>query len=168
MRKRPNDVEKLDQISQSINPDDKGNLTVNKDLGVDGKLKLKSLVSASNPDGDITKALGENSARHGYRITIDDKFNYEIYTTKDYNWTIGVETDISSKLWTDNNYKELRSPGTYPASGVCQFSNGAKALVSMIKINESGYRGINRYSIKDDSFFSGSMPANSYSVVKLF
>lgn len=58
MRKRPNDVEKLDQISQSINPDGKGNLTVNKDLGVDGKLKLKSLVSASNPDGDITKELG--------------------------------------------------------------------------------------------------------------
>ena len=58
MRKRPNDVEKLDQISQSINPDGKGNLTVGKDLKVDGKLKLKSLVSASNPDGDITKELG--------------------------------------------------------------------------------------------------------------
>lgn len=58
MRKRPNDVEKLDQISQSINPDGKGNLTVGKNLGVDGKLKLKSLVSASNPDGDITKELG--------------------------------------------------------------------------------------------------------------
>ena len=58
MRKRPNDVEKLDKISQSINPDGKGNLTVNKGLDVDGKLKLKSLVSASNPDGDITKELG--------------------------------------------------------------------------------------------------------------
>ena len=58
MRKRPNDVEKLDQISQSINPDGKGNLTIGKNLGVDGKLKLKSLVSASNPDGDITKELG--------------------------------------------------------------------------------------------------------------
>ena len=58
MRKRPNDVEKLDQISQSINPDGKGNLTIGKNLGVDGKLKLKSLVSESNPDGDITKELG--------------------------------------------------------------------------------------------------------------
>lgn len=58
MRKRPNDVEKLDQISQSINPDGKGNLTVGKNLEVDGKLTLKSLVSASNPDGDITKELG--------------------------------------------------------------------------------------------------------------
>lgn len=58
MRKRPNDVDKLDQISQSINPDGQGNLTANKDLKVDGKLKLQSLVSASNPDGDITKELG--------------------------------------------------------------------------------------------------------------
>ena len=62
MRKRPNDVEKLDRISQSINLDGKGNLTVNKDLGVDGKLKLKSLVSESNPDGDITKELGGGGA----------------------------------------------------------------------------------------------------------
>mgnify|MGYP003506963057 CR=1 FL=1 len=85
MRKRPNDVEKLDQISQSINPDGKGNLTVNKNLGVDGKLTLKSLVSDTNPDGDITKALGGNSARHGYMIIINDKLHYEVYTTKDYN-----------------------------------------------------------------------------------
>ena len=58
MRKRPNDVEKLDQISQAINSDGKGNLTVGKNLGVDGKLTLKSLVSNTNPDGDITKELG--------------------------------------------------------------------------------------------------------------
>ena len=85
MRKMPNDVEKLDQISQSINSDGKGNLTVNKNLEVDGKLKLKSLVSASNPDGDITKELGGGSARHGYMVILNDKIHYEIYTTKDYN-----------------------------------------------------------------------------------
>lgn len=64
--------------------------------------------------------LSSGSARHGYRIIINDKLHYEIYTTKDYNWTIGAKTDISSNLWTDNNYKELRSPGTYPASGLYQ------------------------------------------------
>ena len=85
MRKMPNDVEKLDQISQSINSDGKGNLTVNKNLEVDGKLKLKSLVSASNPDGDITKELGGGFARHGYMVILNDKIHYEIYTTKDYN-----------------------------------------------------------------------------------
>lgn len=70
MRKRPNDVEKLDQISQSINSDGKGNLTVGKDLEVDGKLKLKSLVSASNPDGDITKELGGGGGTTLYRHCI--------------------------------------------------------------------------------------------------
>lgn len=41
-----------------LQSDAEGNLTVEKNLGVDGKLTLKSLVSESNPDGDITKELG--------------------------------------------------------------------------------------------------------------
>ena len=41
-----------------LESDAEGNLTASKNLGVDGKLTLKSLVSASNPDGDITKELG--------------------------------------------------------------------------------------------------------------
>ena len=45
-------------LPSTIKFDEEGNRTVGKDLGVDGKLKLKSLVSASNPDGDITKELG--------------------------------------------------------------------------------------------------------------
>lgn len=42
-----------------LESDAEGNLTASKNLGVDGKLTLKSLVSASNPDGDITKELGK-------------------------------------------------------------------------------------------------------------
>ena len=45
-------------LPPTIEFDKDGNRNVTKDLGVDGKLKLKSLVSASNPDGDITKELG--------------------------------------------------------------------------------------------------------------
>lgn len=41
-----------------LQSDAEGNLTASKNLEVDGKLKLKSLVSESNPDGDITKELG--------------------------------------------------------------------------------------------------------------
>ena len=96
MRKRPNDVEKLDQISQSINPDGQGNLTVGKNLGVDGKLTLKSLVSASNPDGDITKELGGGGGtgggesttlyRHCVRLVGEDNnpvdiISFNLYTT---------------------------------------------------------------------------------------
>ena len=45
-----------------LESDAEGNLTASKDLKVDGKLKLKSLVSASNPDGDITKELGSGGS----------------------------------------------------------------------------------------------------------
>ena len=45
-------------LPSTIQFDEAGNRTASKDVKVDGKLKLKSLVSASNPDGDITKELG--------------------------------------------------------------------------------------------------------------
>ena len=45
-------------LPSTIKFDAEGNRTASKDVKVDGKLKLKSLVSASNPDGDITKELG--------------------------------------------------------------------------------------------------------------
>ena len=45
-------------LPSTIQFDAEGNRTASKDVKVDGKLKLKSLVSASNPDGDITKELG--------------------------------------------------------------------------------------------------------------
>ena len=45
-------------LPSTIQFDAEGNRTASKDVKVDGKLKLKSLVSESNPDGDITKELG--------------------------------------------------------------------------------------------------------------
>ena len=45
-------------LPSTIEFDKEGNRKVKNNLGVDGKLTLKSLVSASNPDGDITKELG--------------------------------------------------------------------------------------------------------------
>ena len=85
MRRMLDPKEAGGSLPSTIKFDQEGNRTVGKNLGVDGKLTLKSLVSASNPDGDITKELGGDSARHGYRIIINDKLYYEIYTTKDYN-----------------------------------------------------------------------------------
>ena len=52
------DPTKVGGIPSTIEFDKDGNRNVSKDLGVGGKLKLKSLVSASNPDGDISKELG--------------------------------------------------------------------------------------------------------------
>lgn len=63
-----------------LKSDAEGNLTVNKDLGVDGKLTLKSLVSTSNPDGDITKELGGGggSTLYEYSATFLDQSNLGI------------------------------------------------------------------------------------------
>ena len=58
MRRMLDPKEAGGNLPSTITFDQDGNRTVGKDLGVDGKLKLKSLVSASNPDGDITKELG--------------------------------------------------------------------------------------------------------------
>ena len=52
------DPTKVGGLPSTIAFDKDGNREVKKNLGVDGKLTLKSLVSASNPDGDITKELG--------------------------------------------------------------------------------------------------------------
>lgn len=139
MRKRPNDVEKLDKISQSINLDGQGNLTVNKDLGVDGKLTLKSLVSDTNQDGDITKALS-GAAMHVYMVIVDNMFNYPVYTSKDYG--LKNPTTIEN-FWTDENYKELRPTGKQPASGFL-------------------YKDIDGTSRVIYSFVIGSTPNNCY------
>ena len=58
MRRMLDPKEAGGSLPSTVEFDAEGNRTVKKDLGVDGKLKLKSLVSASNPDGDITKELG--------------------------------------------------------------------------------------------------------------
>ena len=58
MRRMLDPKEAGGSLPSTITFDENGNRTVGKNLEVDGKLKLKSLVSASNPDGDITKALG--------------------------------------------------------------------------------------------------------------
>ena len=78
-------------LPSTITFDSEGNRTVGKDLGVDGKLKLKSLVSASNPDGDITKELGGGGGgsttlyRHCVRLVGEgnnpvDIISFNLYT----------------------------------------------------------------------------------------
>ena len=69
-----------------LQSDAEGNLTVGKNLGVDGKLTLKSLVSATNPDGDITKELGGGGSQiHVYSVFVGNSCHYEVYTTEDYD-----------------------------------------------------------------------------------
>ena len=66
-------------LPSTVKFDQEGNRTVGKDLGVDGKLKLKSLVSASNPDGDITKELGGGGG------TTNKLYQHSIFLYDNYN-----------------------------------------------------------------------------------
>ena len=71
-------------LPSTIEFDKDGNRKVTKDLGVDGKLKLKSLVSASNPDGDITKELGGASALYKHSVMANGfhaKARFDIYSS---------------------------------------------------------------------------------------
>ena len=72
MRRMLDPKEAGGSLPSTIKFDAEGNRTVGKDLGVDGKLKLKSLVSASNPDGDITKELGGGSSKITITATKSD------------------------------------------------------------------------------------------------
>ena len=120
MRRMLDPKEAGGSLPSTVKFDAEGNRTVGKDLGVDGKLKLKSLVSASNPDGDITKELGGGggsaTARHCYCVDVDRQFMYIVYTEKNYNFTIG-EGNLVSDFTSNNNYEELRTKGDHIAIG---------------------------------------------------
>ena len=84
MRRMLDPKEAGGSLPSTIEFDKDGNRTVGKNLGVYGKLTLKSLVSASNPDGDITKELGGGSI-HCYDVKIKNSNNeiyMSFYTTK--------------------------------------------------------------------------------------
>lgn len=79
-------------LPSTITFDEEGNRTVGKNLGVDGKLTLKSLVSESNPDGDITKELGGGG---GGGNTL---YEYHLYFGSN---NLGI--NMEGKFYTDVN-----------------------------------------------------------------
>ena len=153
MRKRPNDVEKLDQISQSINPDGKGNLTVGKDLGVDGKLKLKSLVSASNPDGDITKELGGGGATnklYQHSIFLYDNYN-AIYLVL-YSYVSDAFNLSSLKSRLTNNVScsgNIKVDSTYYDVKAINYQSNKFNVAYTIPSSGSATISVDRFSIID-------------------
>ena len=84
------DPKEAGSLPSTITFDQEGNRTVGKNLGVDGKLTLKSLVSAYNTDGDITKELGGGGEsttlyRHCVRLVGEgnnpvDIISFNLYT----------------------------------------------------------------------------------------
>ena len=184
MRKRPNDVERLDRISAAMDADKQGNITAGKDVKVDGKLKLTSLVSASNPDGDITKELGggggggdSGSARHCYYVDVDGQFIYIVYTEKNYNFTIGEQNTVRDFI-SNPNYKELHAGNAsgrryYPATGMYTGHDNARRIVHSMSLYNDNTGYVNGKSL-DSSITTGSVSINLnnistyFSIVQLY
>ena len=85
------DPTKVGGLPSTIEFDKDGNRNVKKNLGVDGKLTLKSLVSASNPDGDITKELGGGGASKIYLHSIS-------IVASEYQLFINIYSTSNTKL----------------------------------------------------------------------
>ena len=98
MRKRPNDVEKLDRISATMDADKQGNVEVGKNLKIDGNLQFKSLVSDSNPDGTFDPTGSGGTANKLYKHTIHfSSSTYGVIYLTIYNTSI-EQINSESKL----------------------------------------------------------------------
>ena len=60
---------------------------------------------------------GGGSARHAYRIVVDNYCWFLSFTAKDYGYEIGKKTNIPNDFYTNDNYKDLLSDGYHPAGG---------------------------------------------------
>ena len=74
----------------------------------------------------------EGSTRHGYRVFIKGNFYYLAYTTKDYPFAVGYQTNVYD-FTTNSDYQELRKDGDYPAGGYYKQENRLATLMSIQK-----------------------------------
>lgn len=92
---------------------------------------------------DPTKVGGGSGGtpRHVYMVRLNVDYYYIIYTTKDFNFTIGNFTQVDAKEFTSTDkYKELRALGTYPAHGFGWDDTNKKYMpLSWIRIDENRY-----------------------------
>ena len=134
------DPSKVGGIPSTIEFDKDGNRKVKKNLDVGGKLTLDSLVSDTNPDGDITKELGGGGGTesHCYRIKINSYCWFLSYTTKNYGYRIGENVNIPNDFFTNTNYNDLRSIGYHPAAGAIILENRL-LIVGSFKITNNEY-----------------------------
>ena len=181
MRRMLDPKEAGGSLPSTIKFDTEGNRTVGKNLGVDGKLTSKSLVSESNPDGDITKELGggggggggSGSARHCYFVDVDGQFVYIVYTEKNYNFTIGKQNTVADFM-SNPDYAELHAGGEsfndkrcYPAIGMYTGHDDVRRIVRELQLinNHKGY--VNGTAL-DSSITTGSVSIDLSNISRFF
>ena len=116
---------------------------------------------------DPTKIGGSTApARHGYTISIRS-IHYEVYTTKDYGWQIGKINYITD-FKSNNNYKELRYSGSYPAYGIWYNSDGSKKkIIDRFEITASGSCYVSGYDIITGDYSTDGIPDNSLNTISI-
>ena len=134
-------------LPSTIRFEAEGNRTASKDVKVDGKLKLKSLVSASNPDGDITKELGGGggggvSTEKLYKHTVSVSGNYGGVKITFYNYN-DVAINSETKLKT-----AMQSIGEIIATGYIK--NGSSKYNVYSAIFESSNQTVRAIGYKVD------------------
>ena len=106
------------ELPSTITFDEEGNRTVGKNLGVDGKLTLKSLVSNTNPDGDITKELGGGGGGEG------SLYLHSLYLSNSARNAVVVNVyNHSSTKFTIDSFTQWLSNRRYPCSGAISGGN---------------------------------------------
>lgn len=107
------DPTKVGGLPSTIEFDKDGNRKVKKNLGVDGKLTLKSLVSNTNPDGDITKELGGGGGGTLYEYTAVflDKSNLGISMTATFYSSVDINQNNKART-TKELYQQLLPAGS--------------------------------------------------------
>ena len=143
MRRMLDPKEAGGSLPSTITFDQEGNRTVGKNLGVDGKLKLKSLVSASNPDGDITKELGGGGNLYEYTIVFLDRDNLGINRTAKFYSSVDTKTNLTTRYSQDLYEKLLPSGSKFEAildvfGSVKMAEGGNTTYYSLLKMTFTG------------------------------
>lgn len=143
----------------------------------DSNPKGSLLVAAKNyTDAQIAAIVGGGGgsggggstapARHGYSIFVSGGFYYEVYTTKDYGWQIGKYNNITD-FKSNDNYKELRYKGSYPASGIRFNSDlSKKKIITRLDILGTSLY-VHGYDIVDGTYSADGIPDNSLDSVSI-
>ena len=153
MRRMLDPKEAGGSLPSTIKFDEEGNRTVGKDLGVDGKLKLKSLVSASNPDGDITKELGGGGATnklYQHSIFLYDNYN-AIYLVL-YSYVSNAFNLSSLKSRLTNNVScsgNIKVDATYYDVKAINYQSNKFNVAYTIPSSGSATISVDRFSIID-------------------
>ena len=105
---------------------------------------------------DPKEVGGGGGEIHGYRIGGIGTGYYLTFISKNYHYPIG-EPQFVSYFGTDDKYKELRTPGVYPAGGYYyNISDKSETLLRQVRVDDSGTFIISGYDPVSNSYRSNT------------